>query len=794
MSRALREISCFALVLAAVVSGLLWESLFGGKVLSPADVLLVEESFRDLRPADYEPANRLLMDPALQFEPWLEFSRSMLRRGKLPLWNSFTGCGSPLLANGQSAVFDPFHAIAYLGTLPRALAWMAAARLWVAGVGMFLLARCWRIGPFGRWFAGLAYPFCGFMTVWLLFPLASVAAWLPWLFWATERHVRKHNSCSGALVSLIAGFVLLGGHVQTSAHVLGASFLYVIWRRWRTAMVWLGWVALGVGVAAIEIVPLGAYLARSPVWADREAEGAPAWALVRPRILDAACTAMPYVYGSQRRGMPNFAKALGVHNLNESAAGFAGLATLLWLAPLAWAARGRYRRVAFLAALLVFGVMGAFGVPPVANLFRALPIIKVIDNRRLLLWVAFCLVLLGAFGIERLPRAFSRTGQRRTVSLISPGLWNALAFILFASAIVVSRAGPWLQARATAHYAAATAKGLLDETAALRNAERQVRDAVTFLPRYYAATAALLLGMSWLYWAHRRGLVSSNNTRLILTAATIGQLFAFGFGLNPAIAPELYRAESEVIRYLKRVAPPPARIVAIGAELPPNVLMRFGLSDVRNYDSVELSRSLAWFEPIYEASAEKQARTSRRSVTWTSALRGLDRLKAAGVTAIVGATPPPSGTFEDVVRVGSVWVARVDKTRLAGIEFNDHGEIWIDARGESGDRKVVFETFDPGWRGELDGRPVPVDVHAGSFLSTRIAPGGRRLVLRYEPFEVRIALWVSGVCLVLTAFCFASVWPLRLARKKLLPSLSRRNGRVRIGVVIPSRFHSPADL
>ena len=136
---------------------------------------------------DYEPANRLLMDPVLQFQPWLEFNRAMLRQGRLPLWNPHAGCGAPHLANGQSAVFDPFHLLAYLGTVPRALAWMAAGRLWVAGLGMFLLARAWGAGAWGRWFAGLVYPFCGFLIVWLLYPVTPVAIWLPWLLLATDR-------------------------------------------------------------------------------------------------------------------------------------------------------------------------------------------------------------------------------------------------------------------------------------------------------------------------------------------------------------------------------------------------------------------------------------------------------------------------------------------------------------------------------------------------------------------------------------------------------------------------------
>ena len=57
------------------------------------------------------------------------------------MWNPFAGCGAPHLANGQSAVFDPFHLIAYLGSTPGAYAWIAAGRLFTAGLGMYLRAQ-----------------------------------------------------------------------------------------------------------------------------------------------------------------------------------------------------------------------------------------------------------------------------------------------------------------------------------------------------------------------------------------------------------------------------------------------------------------------------------------------------------------------------------------------------------------------------------------------------------------------------------------------------------------------------
>ena len=320
-----RETLLFAAALATLVAAFFHASLFGGKVLSSGDVVFVNASFAGAKPRDFEPANRLLMDPVLQFGPWLEFTRSSLRAGRLPLWNPLVGCGAPHLANGQSAVFDPFHVIAYSGTMPRAIAWMAATRLWVAGIGMFALAWSWGHSRRGRWLSGLSYPFCGFLMAWLLYPVTSVAVWMPWMFLATDRALEGRRFAVSGL-ALVVGFVMLGGHVQTSAHVLLAAGLYAVWRMWAMASrvppvvvgAWLGdygkhsprttsralrWsigVILGLTLAAIEIVPLATYLSRSPVWSDRALEKPAILKFSKPRALDAATTGFPYLFGSQR--------------------------------------------------------------------------------------------------------------------------------------------------------------------------------------------------------------------------------------------------------------------------------------------------------------------------------------------------------------------------------------------------------------------------------------------------------------------------------------------------------------
>jgi hypothetical protein len=764
-----RETLAFVLVLGVCVTAFFHETLIGGKVLSPADVLFVSASFQGETSGDYEPANRLLMDPVLQFQPWLEFNRRMVRSGRLPLWNSHAGCGVPHLANGQCAVFDPFHLIAYLGPTPRAYAWIAAGRLFVAGLGMFLLARRWGLGFWGRWFAGLVYPFCGFLIVWLLFPVTSVAIWMPWLFLATEGVFGAPGPRSAGVLAIVTALVVLGGHIQTSAHVLLAVGLYSVWRTWsgrgdglatrRIGLAWAAGIGLGIAMAAVQILPQAAYLAKSPVWGERQREKAAWWTVVPPRWLDAVCTAIPYAYGSQRRGHPNLARALGVHNLNESAGGFAGLAAVFWLAPLAVAARRRSPLVAFLAGMVALGALGAFRLPPVDNALRAIPVVEVIDNRRLTLWVAFGLTILGGIGLDYLGES-----SRLARGWIAIGIIGAIG--LGIASLAVAAFEPALRARAFAHYERAAVSTLGADTAAYRQrAERQVRRALETIPRLHGRAAAELGLLSALMILVRRTGRSPGWMPPAVVGMTLVELGLFGYGLNPAIAPEQHGFVPPVIGRLRQGLPRDGRALGLGAELPPNVLMRYGLSDPRNYDSVELASSLAWFEPIFEISGGD--RTSRRDVTWDSAMRGLDRLRASGVGAIVAAQPPPDGAFDRVEKVGGVWLAWLEArpwaeagSTAAEVAWSrEPGRAIIRLRSPAPERIVVRETWDPGWKARIDGRPADLERGPGPFLSVRSPEGDHRITLEYDPAEVRFGGWISVAALACAILVLTGIRP-----------------------------------
>jgi hypothetical protein len=533
---------------------------------------------------------------------------------------------------------------------------------------------------------------------------------------------------------------------------------------------------LGIALASVEVIPLAGYLARSPVWVDRARDLRPPWELERPRLLDAVCTALPYAFGSQRRGHPNLARALGVHNLNEAAGGFAGLATLVWLAPLAWSARGRQPRVRFLAGLAAFGALAAFGLPPAANLLRALPVLDVTDNRRLTLWLAFALVLLGGIGIEQLAGAGAGAGVRRCRGWSLVGsLGLAAALGLVALAVGVVRAEPALRARALEHYARAASETPGADPRGYRDrAERQVRLTLAFVPRYLVVAGGHLLGLVTLAALGRRGLLGGRQLRPALLGLTLVDLLGFGFGLNPAIAAADDRPETPVIAYLRREVGPAGRILGLGQELPPNTLMRYGLADARNYDSIELARSLDWFAPLYVSrpGPRAPARTSRREITWDGVLRNRERLGDASVRAVVGPTPPPPGSFARVDRAGDAWIARLDAAPLASAAtqrgplemIRDHDIIRIHLNCASNDRIVIRETFDPPWRAEVDGAAVAVVPHRGAFLAVPVAAGRHSLVLRYDPPEVRLALAASLSALAAMVFALTGFYPFRSTR------------------------------
>ncbi len=397
-------------------------------------------------------------------------------------------------------------------------------------------------------------------------------------------------------------------------------------------------------------------------------------------------------------------------------------------------------------------MLGAFRLPPIDNLLRALPVLEVTDNRRLTLWIAFGLTLLGGMGLDNL-------GETSRLPRSWLCAWIAGALFLAIASAVIPRFEDVLRQRAAAHYRhAAVVTAGADPADYQDRADRQVRQALEFLPGYYGLAGIELGMLAVLAFQARRTQGRPRWIEPALLAMTLLDLWLFGFDLNPAISREIQTFEPAVISRLRQQLPADGRALGIGEELPPNTLMRFGLRDVRNYDSVEMASNLAWLSPLYEPT--QAPLSSRGEINWRGVVAARDRLLESGVSAIVGASPPPEGAFERVERVGRVFIAwqrgrpwvqsATTRTRIEATHGDGSAHIFVDAQAP--DRLTVRESHDPGWHGWLDGKPVKIEAKSAVFLNIEIPGGQHELILKYDPMEVRLGLLISVMalaCLIL---------------------------------------------
>lgn len=809
------ELFVFAVVLLALEGLYFSDALQPGFVLSAADWLLATESFRTPGEPEYEPVNRLLTDIACQMEPWTDLAAREWQAGRVPLWNPYAGCGAPLLANAQSGVFNPINFIYFLTRSPYAWVAMAMLKLFIAGIGAFLLASELGLARLGRWFAGLCFPFSGFAIVWLQYPMGSVAVWLPMVLWLVERLLHRPGAARAAWLALVLAIMHLGGHPETAAHILVIAGMLVLWRTCTGDSVLstsanagtipgvpsivklapLGWfvaaAALSYLIAAVQLVPLAEYLKHSQAWAERSAAVRSPLALRKPHLLAIPALAVPYVYGSYLRGHPHVEKALGVENFNEIAGGYTGLTTLAVLVPLAFRARRRHRWVWFWLTLDILSIAAVYRLPVVDNFLRLIPVLNVTQNERLLLVVSLAHCLLGGAGLE----AWSElaASQWRRLRRWMVGLLVGGAVLLACAAMGIKHVDPQIRQRAERHFAhQAEIRGLPSDALAHR-ADQMAAQASRFFPRYYFAVGAYATCIAvWLVVASRFSRKNSTQTRNVSEGATanggprsrfglvwivvsLGDLFLFGRGYNPAIPLEQYfpendRSVTNVLREPAGQELEPYRVLSMEEEFPPNVLARYGIADIRNYDAIEVRRSLEFLGPLWADGSGRL--TSNSWTTWPRVHANLDRLSLANVRYLISTSSQAAG---GVVQHGRVGVHQLEHW---GRILQSPGEDpFGDGQGNQIAHRIVeyrpgrieaavdvpadrtllvfSETFMPGWTATIDGVWCAAQPFRGAFIGVPITPGQHRVVFHYGPVSFRIGVLLSAIGLIVTLFLLA---------------------------------------
>ena len=168
------------------------------------------------------------------------------------LWNPFQFCGTPFVANAQSAVFYPLNLPFWIFDTAYAFGIVAFSHSILASFSTYFLARRWGLSRAAGVMAGAIYAFSGYMSAWALLPtLFATAAWLPLCVLLFEKASDDEKPAfSSFALALCLACALLAGHAQIFFYILAGFAVAPAVFEAPVARIGGFWRRSGVGVGA----------------------------------------------------------------------------------------------------------------------------------------------------------------------------------------------------------------------------------------------------------------------------------------------------------------------------------------------------------------------------------------------------------------------------------------------------------------------------------------------------------------------------------------------------------------
>ncbi len=396
--------------LALLPFALLGRALLPGRVLSPADILLLLPPWSAAAPG-IRMGNPLLTDIAFMFHPWQIWAGRELAGGHFPLWNPHAYAGAPFFANPQTALLFPLTWLAAVLPAATAVTLISILKLSLAGTGMYVFLRLIAVTPLSAVLGALAFMLNGALVTWLQWAVGTAMAMLPWIFAATERLRQRPNGARTAGLALVVAVALFGGYLQTTVLALAAAGLWALMpapageRRRAVVARWMVGAGLGVMLAAVQLLPFVEYARLSSVYAYRSQ-----WmpVMAAPARM-AVALFMPFYYGS-----PLSRDFWGYWNFNEIAA---TVGAVPWVAlPAALVGAWSRPKTRFFAVMAAVAAVACYETPWLTAALDRLPPISLVIAFRLVAFLAFALAALAAIGLDVL-RARPAVAVRRAVEI-----------------------------------------------------------------------------------------------------------------------------------------------------------------------------------------------------------------------------------------------------------------------------------------------------------------------------------------------------------------------------------------
>ncbi len=761
-------------------------------------------------------------DIIMWFYPAQNLWAQSVRAADLPLWNPYILNGFPHFADPQAATFYPTMLLNLVFPIHRALAIDIALHVFLFALLTWAFLRRQGLGRDAAFYGALILAFSGFLAVRVTQPtLLRSLAWMPLVFIAAERaSVRPKDGRTVASIAVVLALQLLGGHLQT---VLISTLLVLALGVWRTVRrdsrggpsqsvlsfgaAFAAAAGLALVLAAVQVLPALEFAKYS----DRS-EGTD---LTFAASFSFPVRQLPMLFSPRLFGSPGDGLYWGEW-LYWEMVGYFGLVSLL-LAVVGLILSRRRDRI-FWAAAGLSGVAVALGrVSPLYQLLYWLvpgvPYFRV--PARFLLWYGWGVAVLAAYGLESL-----RSPET------SPRGWRATLAIFVAIGVFAmywAAGGP-----AVVPILQYLAKGAMQSSTYLPENLRQAAVAMVEKVglaegRRFAvlltATALVILGSRW-----RRIAPRPAAALLVLIGGV--DLFSFGMNFYPTVSVEELSRPPRTERLLDlregryRLLTTPsfafgtwgrhmtydfgirssADLQQFRAALVPNINAERHLPNIMGYTPLGLTRMN---QVLNLAFSQAQRRVGRSPLIdfmggrylLTRANLGLSYQKVYEGSFFIwrndDALPRGYLVTEYTVQssdeeVGAILMGEWDPRRLVVLDrapadtfglrpIRDPGVI---TRQSYGPTKLTFDlilsrpaifvlsdTFYPGWKAYVDGRPQPIYRANHAFRAVVLPAAARRLEFVFQPTVIVVGGIVSGVgwagLVTLLAASAVSVWKRR---------------------------------
>ena len=712
-----------------------------------------------------------LMDEII---PWTDLAWKQVHHGQLPLWNPYSGLGTPLVFNWQSASFSLPALIGYLVPIQFAFTVGVVVTTSIAGIGANVFARLLRLGILACALAGTIFELSGPMAAWLGFPLTGVMSWAGWLFAASILVIRGgHRTRDVTCFALVLAFTVYAGHPEALAALLFALSVFLLvllvlrgreqgWRRVLRPLIDLSIATIaGLALAAPLILP-GSQMVSSSVRGT--AKGTRAFPLHDLMyLITQGFDGLP-IHGNLPFGYSFF--------YNESAA-YVGIIAIV-LAVTGTAICGKRHEVAALACVAVITLGIAF-VPLLSSLMSALPLLGKVGWHRALMPMAFALSILAAVGMDTLIRSCK---QRLAAYWAGGGFFVAgiAITVIFAIStsirpiLAVLRERSFLWPRLEVAVGLVTIAFLL--VANQRNGIHGSHQRTSSAPPASSGDCVsshrwtLINGPNPCVEAARASAQERLRRNRVGTCVGAALLVCETAFLVTAGAPiwssgSQYFATTPEVSALRTavgssvVASGVPSCVALG--IVPNTNVAYGIHELNVYDATLPSAYFrSWSSFAGTSAGVKAFNEFCPAVTTVAEARryGVQFvLEPFGVAGPKGSNHVRRIGNEELYRIPDAAVATL--TPLAGKGLlpppdaigsavaveQPNPTTWIVHSGSSASQVLRLRLSDvPGWHATIDGQPLQLESSSGIMLQARISPGRHVIELSYWPTAFTVGL------------------------------------------------------